>query len=191
MVYEFTGFIQHLQELGIIDVLLPFILIFAIVFAVAQKIKLLGEKKNIHLVIALVVAMSVVVPHILGNYPGGYDVVDIMNQALPQVSLVAVAFLMVLILVGIVGMEWGGKTTAGILALAGAIAVFIIFGGAAGWWQSGWLYDWFGEDIVSLVIMLLVFGLIIWFITSEGKAGPMEGIKKIFETVGEWGKGGK
>ncbi|MBD3249357.1 hypothetical protein GF336_04900 [Candidatus Woesearchaeota archaeon] len=169
---NFQDFIRTLEHMGIADVLLPFLLIFTIVFAVLQKSELLGEdKKNFNVVISLVIGLSVIIPHVIR--PGGEaDVIPIINQALPQISLIAVAFIMVLLLVGLFGVEWKGNSISGIFALISAIAVLVIFGGAAGWWEDPyWLYDIFGEETISVVIMILVFGLIIWFITSEKKEG--------------------
>ena len=120
--YELSGFIEALESWGIADVLLPFILVFAIVYAVLDKVKIFGdEKRNINMVIALVVGLSVVIPHVLDSYPPGADVVDMINIILPQVSLVAIAFIMVLVLVGVFGGEWIGKSISGWLALLAAI----------------------------------------------------------------------
>jgi len=168
MAYEFTGLIETLESFGVADVLLPFILIFTIIFAVLQRTKILGEdRKNFNVVISLVMALSVVIPHVLGTYPSGYDIVDIINTVLPQVSLVALAFLLVLVLAGIVGGDIMGKSLAGLFVTLSIIAIGVIFGGALGWWESNWFYNLFGEETVALVIMILVFGLIIWFITRD------------------------
>lgn len=192
MVSTFESTFQMLEAWGIADTLLPFILIFAIVFAVLDKAQIFGEnKRNINIIIALVIGLSVVIPHVTNSYPPEADVVDLMNIILPQVSLVAVAFLMVLILVGVVGGEWMGSHTGGWMAMIGAIAVFIIFGGAVGWWESGWLYNTFGEETVSVALMLLVFGLIIWFITREGKATGGEGLTKFMKDFGNFWTGKK
>src|SRR3990172_7462533 len=92
----------RLQELGVFDVLLPFILIFTIVFAILQKVKIFGTDEKVrsyNAVIALVMGLAVVVPHVLDAYPPGGDIVVIMNQALPNVSIVVVAIVMALILI--------------------------------------------------------------------------------------------
>ena len=45
-------FAQIMENIGIVDVLLPFLLIFTIIFAVLQKTKILGEsKKNFNVII--------------------------------------------------------------------------------------------------------------------------------------------
>jgi len=51
------------------------ILIFTIIYAALYKSKILGEdRKNFNVIIALVVALSVIIPHVLGTYPAGYDI---------------------------------------------------------------------------------------------------------------------
>ena len=146
MAYEFQYFIETLEAWGIADVLLPFLLIFTIVFAILQRSEILGkDKKNFNVIIALVIGLSVVIPHVLDTYPSGLDVVDIINEALPQVSLIAVAFLMLMILAGLAGVKIVGHSISGFLVIIAIIAIVAIFGGAAGWWESGWFYNYFGE----------------------------------------------
>lgn len=166
------GLLQ-LESMGLADVLLPFLLIFTVVFAVMHKTKILGaDKKNFNIIIALVMALAVVIPHVLGKYPPGADVVDIINTALPNVSLVAVAVIMVLLLVGLFGGEsnWGGSNFAGIVAIAAFIVVGWIFYAAANpasgpaSWMPAFLQD---PDTQALLLIIAVFGLVIWFITKE------------------------
>lgn len=191
MVLDFRSTIDVLENWGVADVLLPFLLVFAIVFAVLEKTRIFGQdKKNINIIIALVVGLSVVIPHVLNSYPSGVDVVDMINTILPQASLIAVTFVMLLLLVGIFGGEWIGKSISGWMALISAIAILIIFGGAAGWWDSWyWFYDYFGDEAVSVAVMILVFGLIIWFITKEEKKGPGESMFDWLEKAGNFLKG--
>ncbi len=179
---------QTLSNWGLFDVILPFILIFTIVFAVLQKTKILGEKsKNFNMVISLVMGMSVVVPHVLWGSGdptsiylsnGFVDVVNVINHALPQVSTILVAILMVLLIFGI----WGSKVKLGSNSLSGIIALFAfasvvyIFGSAAGWWiLPNWLYVLQDPDTQALVITVLIFAIIIWFITKgDDKEGKKE-----------------
>ena len=95
----FSNIAYYFQTYGVMDFLLPFLLVFTIVFAVLQKTKIVGEgKKNFNVIIALVLALMFVVPHIIGSYPLGYDPVAVMNASLPSISLVAVASMMLLLL---------------------------------------------------------------------------------------------
>ena len=75
--YQLANFLGALESWGLTDVLLPFLLIFTLVFAVLQKTEILGDdKKNFNVIIALVLGLLFVVPHIAGAYPIGYDPVQ-------------------------------------------------------------------------------------------------------------------
>ena len=56
--------LQLWESWGLMDVILPFLLIFAVVYAIADKVKLLGENKNTHIILALVMALAVIMPHV-------------------------------------------------------------------------------------------------------------------------------
>ncbi|MCK4521158.1 MAG: hypothetical protein KAU20_01200 [Nanoarchaeota archaeon] len=178
--YQLANFIQTLDSWGLTDILLPFLLIFTVVFAILQKTQILGEdKKNFNVVIALVLGALTVTPHVTGNFPMGYDPVDIINSALPGISIVIIAVIMLFILIGLWGGEakWVGGTPSAMIALIAFALVVFIFGGAAGWWQGwDWFVNFFGEDTVSLIVIILVFGIIIWFITKAETKSPGENL---------------
>jgi len=169
--------LQLWESWGLMDVILPFLLIFAVVFAAAEKGKLLGDNKRTHVIVALVMALAVIIPHVTYTYPAGADVVNIINSALPQIALVIIAVLMLMILTGMIGAEWDAlKTVVGIFSI---IAIIYIFARSAdvvsGYRVLYWLDD---PTVQSIVIILLVFGLAIWLIT----AGPKEAFKfKLFK----------
>lgn len=197
MVQEYA--FQRLADWGVFDVILPFILIFTIVYAILQKTKILGEKsKNFNMVISLVMGLSVVVPHVLWGSTdaadpylsnGFIDVVKVINNSLPQVSVILVAILMILLIFGIWGskVKLGNNSLSGIIAAFAFLAVIFIFGGAAGWWNMpNWLYVLQDPDTQALVITILVFAIIIWFITKEDnkdKDKREEGIGKFFTSI--------
>lgn len=171
--YQLTSFIATVDSWGLTDVLLPFLLIFTLVFAILQKTKILGEdKKNFNVVIALVMALTVVIPHVTNSYSLNYDPVNIINRFLPGVSLVIVAIVMLFVLIGLWGGEatWVGGSPSAMIALLAAIAIIWIFGAAAGWFTGwNWFTSFFGADAVALIVIILVFGIIIWFITKSDK----------------------
>ncbi|MBI1935493.1 hypothetical protein HYS31_03555 [Candidatus Woesearchaeota archaeon] len=173
--YRMDEFVRTLDYYGLTDILLPFMLIFVIIFAVLQKTKILGDaKKNLNVVVALVVGLLVVVPHATGRLPPNADPVLIMNEALPQVSIVLVAIIFLLILIGVFGQEsvFLGVSMPGWITFLSLGIILIIFGGAAGWWSGYFgstLENFFGTDAIAIAIMLLVFGIVIAWITSESK----------------------
>lgn len=173
--FGLEGFIEVLDRWRVADVLLPFLLIFVIVFAILQKTKILGDsKKNLNVVVAIVVGLLVVIPHVTGRFPPNADPVVIMNDALPQVSVVLVAIVFLLMLIGVFGQEYVflGVTMPGWITLISLIIILIIFGGAAGWWSGDFgssLENFFGTEGVAIFVMIVVFGIIIAWITSESK----------------------
>ncbi len=164
---NFSSLMGFLTSYDLTDVILPFFLYFTILFAILQKTKILGkEKKQFNVIIALVVSLSVVIPHISGNYPNGFDVVTITNTFLPQVSLIAVVLVMMLVLIGVFA-----PANSGIIAGLGALIVLFLFLGTTEYlYGLSWVYELFGDETISMIVILLVFGLIIWFITSD--SGP-------------------
>ncbi|PLW79876.1 hypothetical protein C0585_05470 [Candidatus Woesearchaeota archaeon] len=180
----FEGMIRTLESYGVADVLLPFILIFTIVYAIMQKTQILGEgKKKFNVIIGFVLAMSVVIPHVLGTYPPNADVVDIINSALPSVSLVLVAVLALLLMMGIWGakVNIAGKSLCGWVMIISIIFILIIFGSAANWFNLPDFLSFLNDpELQSLLIIVLVFGIIIAWITGDDDDKKDDGFFKKF-----------
>jgi hypothetical protein len=170
--------------MGVVDVILPFIIIFTIIFAALQKSHILGkDSKKYNVVIALVMGFSVVIPHVLWGVRGctstqplanGFiDVVCVMNSALPNVSLIAIAFVMVMLILGIIGgdINFAGTSMGGWAVIVSVVAVILVFLSSANVFRNlpRWLYWTMDPYVKEIVVVILVFGIIIWFITSEPK----------------------
>ena len=190
---NFVQVFRSLEAYGMTDALLPFLLIFTILFAMLQKTKILGAgKKNFNVMVALIISLLVVIPHITGSYPPGKDIVEILNTALPNVSILVVAILMGLLLIGLLGGEakWVGGSLSGIFAIISFGGIIYIFGGAAGWWNNK-LNFWFDSDVLALVIVILVFAIVIWYITQEDSTAD-KAVKgfNVAKEIGDFFKGG-
>lgn len=174
--YGAQGLIYSLQNWGVFEVVLPFLLIFTIVFAVLEKIKLLSRNKRQNRkyssLIALVMAFSVIIPHVTDSYYYGFDVVKVINHALPQVALLLVAIVMMLLTIGL----WTGKTQHGgygvgvWFTMISVVIVVVIFIASIGIYNPPyWLMDMLNSDVIALVIAILVFGIVIKWISSPAK----------------------
>ena len=92
------GSIEFLQDFGLFDVVLPFLLIFAIIFAILEKTLILGKessgepKKNLNSIVALVVALLFV---------SANKAVNIITSALPNIALMIVIAMSFLLMLGI------------------------------------------------------------------------------------------
>lgn len=88
--------IQFFKEFGLFDVVLPFLLVFAIVFAILEKTMILGKegdlpKRALNAMVSFVVAMLVVATN---------KIVNAINLALPNVVLLIVFLVVFVMLVG-------------------------------------------------------------------------------------------
>ncbi len=184
--------IRSLWNAGGLDIILPFLLFFTILFAVLQKTKLLGEKaKKFNIIVALVIALLIVIPHVVyddGNVQNGKlggqlrgmpDVVEIVNNSLPSIAVWVVAILMLLLFIGV---GWGDsanfKTPNGLKWTffgVGIIVVGYIFGSSAGFFKNLPAPLRFLQDPVNqaTLLIIIVFGLIIAFIVG-GDSGEGE-----------------
>src|SRR3990167_10128684 len=87
-----------LQDLGFYDFILPFLLVFTIVFAVLEKTKILGvdedsktPKRNLNAIVAFSIALFVVITK---------QIVVTLRSSLPQIALVLIVIISLLLLVG-------------------------------------------------------------------------------------------
>jgi hypothetical protein len=134
--YDLYNIIAYWQDIGIYDIVLPFLLVFSISYAVLQKIKLFGkEAKRVNIIIAFVLGLL----FLQNSY-----LTFTLQRFLPNVSLILIIFLIGLLLVGVfVGeKEWagGGATIAAfVVSIVALIIAFTAdFGPGYGlfeWWN--------------------------------------------------------
>lgn len=188
MLFQFTGtsipLIQTLQQYGFVDLVIPFVLIFAVLFGILSKVNLFGtgdEPKKYNAIIAIAIALLVVIPHSLSPSPN--DAVSVINRFLPEFVFISIAMLILLMLVGLVG----GQHTAtagplvGVAALLAVIYLALVVINALS--PTSLPYSFLNDpNFQALVIVILVLGLVIWYITkSDTTTFDLSGwIKKLF-----------
>ena len=173
------GVFQTLVDWGLVDAILPFVLIFVLIFAILQKIAIFkdGDKSDRKLngILALVISAMVVIPHVVQLYPPEQDPINIINQFLPSTAVVLIAILAVILLLGLAGAEVP-STMQWVIALGalGFLIVMILMAIIPGFFPTFyWLSD---PSIQALVIILLIMGLVGWFVIREpGTGGGMKG----------------
>jgi len=188
-----SNFLIWLESVGLTDAILPFLLIFTVIFAVFQKTNIFGtNKKNMNVMVSLIISLLTVVPHVMRRYPPQSDPVAIMNKALPNVSVLVVAVIMALLLIGIFGGQasWIGRTFSGIIAILAFIAVVYFFGSAAGWWKNV-TSAWWSNDVTVAIIVILIFAIVIYFITKEDTSAQQTGaFRNVVDEIGNFFRGG-
>lgn len=185
----FQNAIGYLDQMGLRDVILPFILVFGVLFGILQRVKIFGSdpgSKKFNVIISLVIGLMVVVPHVMGAYPSGTDVVVIMNQLLPEIALLLLVLLMVMVMTGLLGgKDYKGSMFSGIVAIIALIGFAIIL--YTTFYQSGslpyWLYFLDDPNFQSTILFLIIFGGLIAWLTGEPSADKSDAgakMKKFF-----------
>jgi hypothetical protein len=183
MASGFSTLTLYFEQYGVLDFFLPFILVFTIVYAVMQKTKILGDRRQFNIVIALVLGLLFVIPHAMGTYPLGYDPVQVLNDALPSISLVSVAAIMLLLLMGIFSTNFAANA-APFIALISIGFVIYIFGASLNIWIGPYdVFGWWSAEMTELIVALLIFGVVVWFITRDPHKGTAVGT---FKEGGKW-----
>ena len=179
-----NSLINLLQQYGFVDLVIPFVLIFAVLFAILSKVSLFSgdEGKKYNAVIAIAIALLIVMPHALSPSPS--DAVSVINRFLPEFVFITMALLILLMLLGLVG---GGTTAlnSGITGIAALIAVIylalVIINAVS---PTGLPFLFLSDpNFQALVIVILVLGLVIWYITKSPTAQSFDWaawLKKLF-----------
>lgn len=182
MVTPLQSAIGFFQDFGIFDVVLPFLLVFTIMFAILEKTMILGSegndgktpKKNLDSMVAFVVALLVVATN---------KVVTAINDALPNIVLLIVIVLMFLIMVGMFHktgeMDFMSKHKgwAIFLIVITFIAIVLVFLGAirmdSGETVLGYTLDYiienFGGVLFTSIVVIVMFVLALALITRGPK----------------------
>jgi len=156
-----------LQSPFFIELVLPFLLVFVIIFANLEKAKIFGDgKKQIDALVGLIIGLIVIA---FGNATG------IILSLMPFLAVSAVIILVFMILYGMIfkegefEMSKGLRIAFGILiGIAVVVAVLVSTGG----WDyiiENWVYGGSGGDIFMNVIFIAIIAGAVAVVLSGGK----------------------
>lgn len=156
--------LQTWQDLGVFEFLLPFMLVFAIVFGILTQAKILGENKAVNATIALAIGLFAIL------FPQArlFFAHISSNMAIGVVVLLA-AIIMVGLFANLSDKKSGWSV--GMAVFGGLIALVVIlvslssnnFIGGFWWWSVYWPH---------IVVGLVVIGAIVAIVATSKKAGP-------------------
>lgn len=162
MVFDIGSFLMQMQSVGVFDYLLPFLLIFAIIFGILTSTGMLGGNKGVHLLIAVV---SAILALQLDFVPAFF------REVFPRLGVGIAVIMVIVVLVGLfIPIDekrfWGY----GLGAIGFVIAVVAVSKAFSqyGWYSTGA----YGDYVGWIVGAVLVIGLII-AVASAG--GPKPG----------------
>ncbi|MAE13814.1 hypothetical protein CMO92_04570 [Candidatus Woesearchaeota archaeon] len=169
----FRGTIEFFDKLGVYDVVLPFLLVFTIVYAIMEKSKVFGQeevdgktstRKNLNSMTAFVIAFLVV---------ASSQLVAVINQALANMVLLLLLSVCFLMLAGSFHeekkegffLEGGWKTLFLVIMFVGIVLVFL---DALGWLEWLWAYtlsSWDSTTFASFALLMIIV-VFIFYITG-------------------------
>ena len=173
----FRGTIEFLDQVGMYDVVLPFLLVFTIVFAILEKTKILGiskingkevTKKNLNSIFSFVLSFLVI---------ASTRIVSIINETLASVVLLLILAVSFMLLVGSFygDKEFSLENSPGwvkFFMIFMFIGVVLIFLNSLDWLAPliNFITKMDGEWASSLVFLLITAGFM-WMITREPSKG--------------------
>jgi hypothetical protein len=175
---DFNDVFRWMMESGFYSSLIPFFLVFTIVFAFMQKVQVFGGDTGAHkkynIIVAMAIALIVVIPHVTNSYPRGQDPVEIFMTAIPGVALWIVAIMMGIILLATFGLKLMPESAGplnGFVTVISFLIVAVIFGTAAGWIPPDVL-GWLGmrdTSVQTMVLVIAVIAIILFFILGDDR----------------------
>jgi hypothetical protein len=174
----FRGVLNFFAELGIYDVILPFLLVFAIVYAILDKTRVLGSekvgsetypRKSINAVVALSIGFFTV---------ASAQLVQVITQVSSQVVILLLVLVLFMALIGtfIEQTDKGISLPKGIwqngFMVVVLIAIVMILLNALDWLQPGYEFlrdHWSNELVASVILLLSVIGIIGFVTKSPGE----------------------
>lgn len=178
-VSQFRGVLEFFGEIGIYDVVLPFLLVFTIVFAILEKTKVFGTeeidgkkytKKNLNAIASFVISFLVI---------ASAELVEILNIVSAQVVILLLASVLFLLLVGsfyregeAVFLEGGWKSFFMVIMFIGIILIFfnaIKVEDGRTWLEVFWGYVSQGQggDAIGSIILLVIVVFLIWLVVKQ------------------------
>lgn len=183
----FVGAVTFLEQLGVFDIVLPFFLVFTLVFAYLEKTKVFGTetykspddgdtyelpRKNLNSVIALTTAFFVV---------ASAQLVRIISEIASSTVLILMLGFSFTLVVGAFSKETDDGfylegTWAFIFQWISFLAIGLIFLNALNWLQPvlDFIRDAATNEAAASALMLLVMGVLIWYVVG-GSRIPSEG----------------
>ena len=163
----------QLQGSGVYEYILPFLLIFAITFAILEKTQVLGkDKKNINVIVSVIIGLIFVTQ---------FSLVYTLNNFLPKISLYIVVAVMAMILFGIFGAKvHEGLGSLGLL-IAAVVSLFVIYWGLSP--SLGFELPYWIQDNFDVILVLIVIFIVIALVVGGSSKGSKVDFNKIADDL--------
>lgn len=170
----FSGVLVFFSKMGLYDVVLPFLLVFTLVYALLEKTRVFGiervgdkefTKKNINAMFAFTIAFFVV---------ASAQLVAILSEVVSNTVLLLILIICFMLLVGSMhkdtksGFELTGfyKHAFYVIMFGGILLIFL---NALGWLQIAWDYlafNWDSQFVGIILLFAAIVGLMAFVMKS-------------------------
>jgi hypothetical protein len=161
---EIGNFLSYFEQIGGFSYLLPFLLIFAVVFGVLMKTKIFKDNRGLNAIIAFVVALLAL----------QFEFVPLFfSEIFPRVGVGLSVILVFLILVGLF-LDPEHKYLNYILLILAVIVFFVVLIKTAGYlgWYSGWFWQTYWPSIVVGIVVIAIIAAVINSVSGKERDLP-------------------
>ncbi len=161
-----TDLLNQANDIGVFSYVLPFLIIFAVVFAILQKSKILGEAEKVKGINAIV-AIAIGLMALLNDFVSTF-----FATIFPRMGVFLAILLVALIFMGffVDSSKWAGKWWIGLVV--GLVVVFWAWENWASYNSYGIFDSYFFQntEIWGTIFWIVALGAGIWAIVRKGGA---------------------
>ncbi len=154
--WTFTGMLNDWAAMGVFKYVLPFLLIFAVVYGILSKTEILGKNQGVNALIALTLGLL----SLVGDY-----VPNFFEKIIPNLGMALAVLLVAVILLGLFysskkdeGISWLKYVIFGVGAVAFLAVVSNSFTNQPGYWA----WEEYGPALITLLVIAGIVALIVW-----------------------------
>lgn len=153
---DIASILNYWADIGVFAYVLPFLLIFAVVYGILSKINIFGEagqNKGVNAVIGIAVGLLSLQWDYVPNF---------FARIFPFAGMGISILLVALILMGLFG-DWNDAKYKNIfLSIGAVIAVIVVISALTNvGWQGGYWWDQYGPALITLIILGVLVAMVI------------------------------
>jgi hypothetical protein len=163
--FNYQDIIYQLERLGFYDLVLPFLLLFSVVFGVLSYTRIFGDNKGIHALIAIVFGF-------LATRFAFFS--DFLNIISPRLGVGLVVLLVLIMLIGLFTPEGSAPVIGWIMIGIGVVVFIIIMFSVGNVFSSSFGGGSFGltSEFAGLLVMVaLLIGVVVAVVVPKNTGG--------------------
>jgi len=145
------NFLLQLEQLGFFTYVLPFLILFAIIFGVLSRVQIFGTGKPIYVIISLAVSLMAIQFGFVSQF---------FSEIFPRLGIWLAVILIIFIIMGL--MSPSGKWNHAAMVLVGIVILTVILVQTFGvTWYTGYWFSRYWPGVLAAIIILVALGAIV------------------------------